>query len=180
MLANAKGAAVLETRELDLRMLSARSVDDERAKAVTPLDRALRHVDVLDSRSRHVDHDAPMDALADFDPLVVYSVGSMSIGDGRPALRVPRGQHREHQPQNRLHDLLPGRIVRAQNAHTDRHERSPGEGRNKDPAGDSLQRDHPRIELVIPPVSHEPIVAHGFNCMRLRGVSTSRSPLADA
>src|SRR5688572_10483277 len=53
MLADKERAAVLETLELDLRMLGARGVDDERAQPIAALDGSLRDVDVLHARAGH-------------------------------------------------------------------------------------------------------------------------------
>src|SRR5688572_31735580 len=67
MLADAERALVREALELDLRMLGARGVDDERAQPIAALDRSLRDVDVLHARAGHVDDDAPVDAPANLD-----------------------------------------------------------------------------------------------------------------
>ena len=169
MLADAKRAAVLETLELDLRMIGARGVDDERAEPIAALDRSLRDVDVLHARSRHVDHDAPVDALADLNALVVDAIGGVLIRARRPAIGVPRQEQHEEQPRRRHHDPpQAAHIVIAQQVEEDAHGRSDGDHGGKDAAGDSLQRNHPRIELVLTTIGHDRIVAHGPNCMRLR------------
>ena len=97
-----KRAAMLETLELDLRVIGARGVDHQRAQPVAALDRSLRHVDVLHARSRHVDHHAPVDALADLDALVVDAIGGVLIGARRPAIReCHASEQHEHQPHGR-------------------------------------------------------------------------------
>src|SRR5688572_5057857 len=54
MLADAQGPAVLEAFELHLRVVGARRIDHELAKAVAALERPLCHVDVLHARLRDI------------------------------------------------------------------------------------------------------------------------------
>src|SRR5688572_16612996 len=79
MLADLKRAAMLETFELDLRMLGARRVDHQRAQTIAALDRPLRDVDMLHARARDVDHHLPVDAFADFNALVVHAIEGVLI-----------------------------------------------------------------------------------------------------
>src|SRR5687768_6628672 len=86
VIADGQRAAVLEPFELHLCVVGAGGVNDERAEAEAPVDRALRVVDVLNPRARHVDHNPPVDAFADFETLLVDAVRGVLVRNRGPAI----------------------------------------------------------------------------------------------
>ena len=156
MLADAERAAVLEALELDLRMLGARGVDDERAQPIAALDRPLRDVDVLHARARHVDHHAPVDALADFNALIVDAIRGVSIGARGPANREHQTEQRQHEPRNQLQERRPaGFSPSGDGAEGEDSEPAEGQDAGEDAAADLLQRNNTRVERLLLTVRHD-------------------------
>src|SRR5687768_12896861 len=81
VIANAQRAAVLEPGEWDHRVADAGGVDGEGADAVSPLERALRHIDVLHPRAGHVDHPAPEHPVANLDTVGIEAIARMAVRD---------------------------------------------------------------------------------------------------